>query len=78
MLNIGTIYGAMSGGFGGWLLGRMEGPYAGEVASLMNTVVVLAGGSEIASSMGDIGLLALFGIVTGACVGTVMHGRSKA
>lgn len=78
MLNLGTIYGATTGGFGGWLLGRMEGPYSGELVSLMNHVVVATGGPEVASMMGGIGLLALFGVVTGACVGTVIHGRSKA
>lgn len=77
MLNLGTIYGAATGGFGGFAYGLIEGPYMRETVAILDSIGTPILGLAPIVAMGPLGVLCLFGLAIGACVGSVVHGRSR-
>lgn len=77
MLNAGALVGAMTGGCGSWLYGACGGMYADDAVRFIDTVVGDLSGLDLKNMLGDLGLLSLTGVLLGACIGTVVLGRSS-
>lgn len=80
MLNLGFFYGGAFGSASGWLYGTLHGPYVSESVHVINTMVSMVTLSRVqpTSFLADHAILALFGLLIGACAGNLYSGRTAA
>jgi hypothetical protein len=76
MLNLGFFYGGAFGSASGWLYGTLHGPYVSESVALIDSMVHTVTRVNPASFLADHAILAAFGLVIGACAGSLYSGRT--
>jgi hypothetical protein len=76
MLNLGFIYGGCFGSASGWMYAALQLPYVTESVGLINDMCFLVTRTHPATHFTDHAILAAFGLVIGACAGSLYSGRS--
>ena len=77
MLNMGVLLGALTGGFGTFVYGYLGGAYSREVVGVVDALARDVAGVALQRSLGELGVMAMLGVMLGSALGAVFFMNSK-